>query len=136
MPHGDFSDIAALSLIATGITHMAAPAVLFDSIGPFAAAYHGELTPHVEALVRIMGSFILAIGFILSTVRWNPTNGKLSGIGCIIAGINMAYAVLSLDDNQFVLRPSYVLAGIFVLAGLHTMFNPNPHLPKPEAKGK
>ena len=35
----------------------------------------------------------------------------------VVAGINMAYAVLSLDDNQFVLRPSYVLAGIFVLAG-------------------
>lgn len=132
MPHGDFSDIAALILIAGGLQQMFVPH--FAGIGPLKGNFDSS-SPELASLIHFCGGFMLTVGFMLTTVRWNPINGKLSGLGCLSCGINMAYtAFKTLDGGVFVPRLCYVYAGVMALAGLHIALNPNPMIKADEKK--
>merc|ERR1719491_1947837 len=80
----------------------------------------------------MVGGFMIVLGCMLFTVRWNTINGKMSGLACIGNGMNMAYRIFALDDKEFVFRPFYGYAALLVLAGLHMMFNANPVEKKPK----
>jgi hypothetical protein len=47
----------------------------------------------VLALLRICGGFLVVLGCMLYTVRWNTINGKLSGFALILAAANIGYVV-------------------------------------------
>ncbi len=128
MPHGDFSDLSAIWLLGWGIQQMSFPSMQLSTLGPLAPFFSvPSLSPEVEVMTRFCGSFMLILGCMLFTVRWNTINGKLSGLACIIAGINTAVITHStLDNGMFVLRPFYLHAAVLVIAGAHLMFNANP----------
>ena len=85
------------------------------------------VSPEMAALNKIMGGFLFIVGCMLFTVRWNPINGKLSGIACIACGMNIAHTTLnSLDNGVFFPRLFYAYAAVLGLVGLHIMFCPNP----------
>ena len=106
MPHGDFSDISGLVLFAGGVQMMGwpraspisasphppprpnpvplAPEMLFAEVGPFKAFLPGvsadDASPELDAMIRFAGGFMVILGCMLVTVRWNTINGKLSGM--------------------------------------------------------
>ena len=138
MPHGDISDFGALALIASGVQSIFYPHLHFEDIGPLKGFFASEHAAHPElnAMIRILGGFMLILGCMLFTVRWNIINGKLSGLACIGCGANIAHTVFKLDDEKFVLGPFYCYAGLLVLVGLHLMFNANPMIKSADAKKK
>jgi hypothetical protein len=80
-------------------------------------------------LNKILGGFMFIVGCKLFTVRWNPKNGKLSGLACILCGSNIAHTTFyTLDSEVFVPRLFYGYAWILVMAGLHLIFRPNPEI--------
>ena len=126
MPHGDFSDIAALTLIAAGVQQIFKP-TFNDDIGPIKANFDGEITASMINMIKLCGGFCLVIGCMLFTVRWNTLNGKLSGIALIGCAANIGMTVFhEFDGGVFVPRLYYVYSAVLALAGLHLMFNANP----------
>lgn len=78
-------------------------------------------------MIKFCGGFMLILGCMLFTVRWNTINGKMSGAACLIAAGNNAYTTFKhFDAEVFVLRPLYIYSGVLFLVGLHLMFNANP----------
>ena len=141
MPHGDFSDMAAVVCLATGIASIFAPYELFYlGLGPYSGdlqflngtvlkpMFDSPATPEALALIRFAGGLLMFMGVVLYTVRWNKINGKAGATGCWIAAANAAHIALSMDDYVFVLRGWYLFSTFLVLAGLHLAFNANPML--------
>jgi hypothetical protein len=128
MPHGDFSDITAITMIVGGIQQMMYPEFQLTEIAPLKAFFDTPaLTPELEIMIRFSGGFLLILGCMLFTVRWNTINGKLSGLACIGCGVNIARSVfLILDAGVFVMRPFYIYGVVLVICGIHLMFNANP----------
>ena len=58
--------------------------VLFAEVGPFKAFLPGvsadDASPELDAMIRFAGGFMVILGCMLVTVRWNTINGKLSGM--------------------------------------------------------
>ena len=58
--------------------------VLFAEVGPFKAFLPGvsadDASPELDAMIRFAGGFMVILGCMLFTVRWNTINGKLSGM--------------------------------------------------------
>lgn len=126
MPHGDFSDIAALVLIAGGMQHIFKPEYFTQDIGPIKACFD-TITPELVTVLKMYGGFMVIIGCMLFTVRWNPINGKLGGIALIGTAINIAMTTMNdIDGGVFVPRLFYVYAAVMVLAGVHTCVFCNP----------
>eukprot|EP00656_Telonema_subtile_P039136 TRINITY_DN44273_c0_g1_i2.p2 TRINITY_DN44273_c0_g1~~TRINITY_DN44273_c0_g1_i2.p2 ORF type:complete len:138 (+),score=34.63 TRINITY_DN44273_c0_g1_i2:139-552(+) len=126
MPHGDMSDLGAIVMIAGGIQSTFYPALCFSTYAPLKPFFDGPSSPELETMIRIVGGFLLILGCMLFTVRWNTINGKLSGLACIGCGANIAYTTFHLLDKEvFVLRPFYIYAAVLALTGLHLMFNAN-----------
>ena len=134
MPHGDFSDVTALALIASGVVAVGWPALCLADVPPLKPCFSvPELSIELEAMIRFCGSFLLLVGSMLFSVRWNTVNGKACGLGCIGCGANIAHVTFSrLDKEVFVFRPFYIHAVLLVLAGLHLMFNANPVIKVPK----
>lgn len=127
MPHGDFSDISALVLIAGGLQELFAPDVTANGFAGVFMANFSSISPEVAIMNKMMGGLLIVVGCMLCTVRWNPINGKLSGLACIACGLNMAHTTFfTLDDGVFFPRLFYGYAVILFFAGLHLIFNPNP----------
>mmetsp|Transcript_29192 Transcript_29192/g.44103 ORF Transcript_29192/g.44103 Transcript_29192/m.44103 type:complete len:145 (-) Transcript_29192:20-454(-) len=129
MPHGDFSDIAALSLIGSGIQQMLYPFNHLGQVGFLQSVVPKPTLPmsaDAELMCQFLGGLLLMIGCTLFTVRWNTINGKLSGLALIVAAANGVYRTYFYDKEVVVPRPIYVYAVVFVLSGLHLMFNANP----------
>jgi len=129
MPHGDFSDMAALGCLIGGFQSVLYPEFHFQS---FMGGKNLKMTDEMEMMCSMVGGFMIVLGCMLFTVRWNTINGKMSGLACIGNGMNMAYRIFALDDKEFVFRPFYGYAALLVLAGLHMMFNANPVEKKPK----
>lgn len=61
-------------------------------------------------------------------VRWNATNGKLTGLGLLFTSAMIGYTVFN-SNGKNIEGPGKVLlehAALMALAGLHVMFNANP----------
>eukprot|EP00041_Stephanoeca_diplocostata_P003038 m.31530 g.31530 ORF g.31530 m.31530 type:complete len:138 (-) comp13984_c0_seq1:141-554(-) len=135
MPHGDFSDIAGLACVAGGVQLMYKPSLQYNAFVPQLQDSFSQSSSDVEALLRMLGGFFVALGCILITVRWNTINGKLSGLGMIGCGVNIGYTVFKRMDNEvLVIRPAYLYAATLVLAGIKVMFFANPMIVSKEKK--
>jgi len=133
MPHGDFSDLAALTCFMAGLGTMIAPQLWFTAVGPMKPLLDppsDDAIPPASALaaVRFGGGLLVLMAPILFMVRWNVLNGKGAGLGFLIAAANSASIGLSMDDYTPTLRPWYLLAAFFVMTALHLAFNANPML--------
>ena len=89
MPHGDFSDYAALFCLGTGISSMYSPSSVYSlTLGPVPAEVAGvQLGPaagftvkplfdaagsaEVDALVQFAGGLLVCMGIVLFVNRWN-----------------------------------------------------------------
>ena len=74
MPHGDFSDMAALACMAGGVQMIFSPNYQFAAVGPIQPFFDGSSPSGVMA-VKLIGSLLLTLGSMLFTVRWNTING-------------------------------------------------------------
>ena len=127
--------------------------MLFAEVGPFKAFLPGvsadDASPELDAMIRFAGGFMVILGCMLVTVRWNTINGKLSGMawsacpapsappappwllsGCPLRPPSIGCAgnlasVFGLPTSPE-LSPPQVYAALMALAGLHLMFNANP----------
>jgi len=128
MPHGDFSDFAALGCFATGMTSIFAPQAWFASVGPLQPMFDSPSTPELLALIQFAGGLFMFMAPVLFVVRWNKLNGKAGALGCILAAGNAVSVALRMDGYVFVPRGWYLLAVFLVLSALHLAFNANPLL--------
>mmetsp|Transcript_50540 Transcript_50540/g.116649 ORF Transcript_50540/g.116649 Transcript_50540/m.116649 type:complete len:147 (-) Transcript_50540:420-860(-) len=128
MPHGDFSDYAALFCAVSGLTSLFAPQLWFSSTGGFKPMFDAPATPETLAVIRLAGGLLMFMAPVLFVVRWNVLNGKAGALGCLIAAATCLWNVLSMDGYVFVARGWYVFALMFVLAALHLALNANPML--------
>merc|ERR1712187_312372 len=102
--------------------------VFYSPLGTIKPFFDGPSTPETLTMARFMGGLFLFLSFALFTVRWNSMNGKLTGFGLILAAINTVSLTMGMDNNEFVLRTSHLMALYFVLTALHLAFNANPML--------
>uniref|UniRef100_A0A7S1AY63 Transmembrane protein 35A n=1 Tax=Noctiluca scintillans TaxID=2966 RepID=A0A7S1AY63_NOCSC len=130
MPHGDFSDLAALMLIAGGCQQIFKPEMQFAKYHPFKPFFDiraASMTVELEAMIKFCGGFMVILGCMLFTVRWNTINGKMSGLALILAAANSAHTAFKLLDKEvFVPRPFYIYSAVMALTGLKLMFFANP----------
>jgi len=126
MPHGDFSDYAAYFCLGTGLASIFAPEIFGREFGPVKGFFDKEPTGETAAAIQFAGGLLIFMALTLFVVRWNTLNGKAGGLGCFAAAINSAAIAWKMDNGAFVLRMWYIFAGIFLIAGLHLMFNANP----------
>uniref|UniRef100_A0A7S0Q7A5 Uncharacterized protein n=1 Tax=Coccolithus braarudii TaxID=221442 RepID=A0A7S0Q7A5_9EUKA len=128
MPHGDFSDFAALFSAAVGLSSIFAPQLWFESVGPLKPMFDSPATVEAQAVVRFVGGLFMFMAPVLYVVRWNVLNGKAGALGCLIAAANTVHLALSLDGFAFEPRGWYVIAVALTLTALHLAFNANPML--------
>merc|ERR1711998_803 len=76
-------------------------------------------------------SDIIAIALTFSGVKWNPSNGKMAGLGAFFCAGYTVFSTFQADANNFVPRIFYVYAALIFLGGVHIFFFPsNPALSK------
>mmetsp|Transcript_52035 Transcript_52035/g.111368 ORF Transcript_52035/g.111368 Transcript_52035/m.111368 type:complete len:140 (+) Transcript_52035:88-507(+) len=125
MAHGNFSDIAGLILIAGGIQQMFYPEYQFKDFPPMKPFFDGKMTADMEIMIKFMGGFLVIIGCMLFTVRWNNINGKLSGLACLGCAANIAWTTYKVMDKEtFVPRPFYIYAAVLALLSVHLVLRP------------
>ena len=112
MPHGDFSDYAALGSFVLGMTTMFAPQLYFAGAGPLKPMFNlaEGASPDAAALftIRFAGGLFAFMGPLFFVVRWNIINGKAAALGLMIFSINTVYLTLAMDNFAFVLRGWYL----------------------------
>lgn len=128
MPHGDFSDVAALFCACTGLASIFAPNLWFSSFGPLKPMFDGRATVETLAAARFAGGLLFVLFPTLYVVRWNTLNGKAAALGFTGAAINTAHMALSKDNFTFVPSGWWVFVAAFVVSALHLAFNANPML--------
>lgn len=131
--HGNSSDLIALSLIAVSLLLFLYPQHLYQDLGPLKAQFKSE-TADLSILTKFVASLFLIIALMLSGVKWNKINGKLSGLGCFICAAYVAYSSYMADGEKFVPHLFYVYSGILFLGGLHIFAFPSNPLPPKSAK--
>ena len=125
MPHGDFSDLGALTMWATSACAFFYPEFFFMGVGPL-KPFFDTRGPETEFMLRFLSGFLMTLGCMLFTVRWNTINGKMSGLACVLSAVNVGFAFHEKDNGVFVPRTCYVFAAVLAVTGLHLMFNANP----------
>eukprot|EP00322_Chrysochromulina_rotalis_P026131 CAMPEP_0115847972 /NCGR_PEP_ID=MMETSP0287-20121206/10670_1 /TAXON_ID=412157 /ORGANISM="Chrysochromulina rotalis, Strain UIO044" /LENGTH=152 /DNA_ID=CAMNT_0003301847 /DNA_START=51 /DNA_END=509 /DNA_ORIENTATION=+ len=128
MPHGDWSDVAALTCVSSGASMVFAPQIWFGQIGPLKPMFEPPMTHGMLHAVRFAGGLLMLLAPVLFVVRWNVLNGKAAALGFTIAAANCVYISLDMDNYEFVLRAWYLFAIFFLITALHMAFNANPML--------
>lgn len=133
--HGNFSDIVALVLLAASVVCVWYPSLLLQDFGPIKAQF-ATSSSDLEGQIKIAGGLICAIALTFSSVKWNPANGKMSGLGCFLFAANIGwYTFKHMDKEAFILRPFYLFAVVIFLAGFNVfLFPSNPIPPKADQK--
>jgi len=134
--HGNFSDLIALGLIGSSLAILFYPDHLYQELGPFKAQLITK-NADVDILVKLAGGLMLMIGLTLSGVKWNPTNGKMAGLGGFIVAGTTAYFQFEADKKLFVPHFFYIYAVLLGLGALHIFaFPSNPNLVKDKSDKK
>ena len=127
--HGNMSDKVAISMLIL----FAIPNVLglypFDAFLSISEYSKGiVVSEDLRTCSYVSGCFTFVIAMMLSGVKWNPANGKLSALGLFLASAVVAYNTYIVQDaGTFVPRPQYTYIVLLLLAGLHVgLFPSNP----------
>ncbi|CAE8693761.1 unnamed protein product, partial [Polarella glacialis] len=125
--HGNFSDIIALGLIVASCLCYFYPDHLFQDttfralgkeFGPVKAQFSTK-SADLTALIKFVAGLMLMIGLTFSSVKWNPDNGKMAGLGGFIAAGVIGHSTFNADSEVFVLRAFYIYAALLGLGALH-----------------
>jgi uncharacterized membrane protein YjfL (UPF0719 family) len=135
MAHGDASDLAFLAMLAIVVQLFAFPATLFEDIGPLKAQFTAK-SSDMDAAIKLCGGLFLIIGMALTGVKWNPINGKMSGVAGIVAAGFTAYTTFKSDSEVFVPRLFYAYAAVLCGGAAKIALLPSNPMPEktPEAK--
>jgi len=132
--HGNFSDLFALGLVASAALGVFYPEHLFQDVGPLKAQFATK-SADLDALIKFNSCLLLTIGLMLSSVKWNPINGKMAGLGGFIAAGYTAFSSFKADGDVFVPRVFYIYAALIFLGAVHIfLFPSNKAAKKPEGK--
>lgn len=125
MAHGNWSDMMALFMFALGVVCLGWPKTLSQPFPPMLPMLDVKTwDPSLELIVRVGGALKIVLACMLSTVRWNDVNGKLSGIAfLLVAGVS-TYLQYEYDKKTFLMRPLYVLALLCVITFVHLVRRP------------
>jgi len=129
MGHGGFNDLFAITLLAAGVVSSYYPSYFFEDLGPFKGLAPSRANG-AESLMVVQGSILMALGFTVSTVRWNRLNGTMAFMGLVAASSVMALTTFQSDDGQFVPRLSYAIAAVLFITGVQVRFFSNDAPPK------
>jgi len=137
MAHGNTSDLVFLALLVIAIQFFAFPATLFQDLGPLKAQFDAKSqNADVDLIIKFGGCLILMHGLTLSGVKWNPINGKMAGLGGIIASGYTAFSTFRADSHVFVPRLFYVYSAVLLLGALHIFLFPSNPLPEKTSETK
>merc|ERR1719277_943842 len=119
MAHGNASDVVFCLLVISAIHIGFFRGQLFDR-------YSGKNADTDLAMTFIAAHF-LTMGLIFSTVKWNPANGKGSGLGAFIAGLTMIWnaifgSFISSGDNGLNNLLFFIYAAVMLGGGVHIFF--------------
>jgi len=136
MAHGNVSDLAFLGVLAIVVQWLAFPDTLFHDIGPMKAQFSTR-TADLDAILKLGAGILLTIGMAFSSVKWNPVNGKMSGLaGLITIGVT-AFSSFKADGDAFVPRLFYVYLAILFVGVIHIfLFGSNPLVKKVDPKAQ
>lgn len=130
--HGNLSDFVALILIGNALLCLFYPEYLFQDIGPLKAQF-GATSSDLSAMISLVGRLMFVVALMFSGVKWNPRNGKLTGLGCFIASGCIASATFKADSYVFVPHIFYIFAVVIFVGAVHIFaFPSNPLPPKVE----
>lgn len=126
MAHGNASDLAFFGCLAIVVQLLALPDALYGQLGPFKAQFTDSKSPDLEALTKLLAGLFLTIGFAFSSVKWNPLNGKMAGVGGFIASVvvvNTQFAA----DGSFIPKLFYAYIAVLLIGSVHIcVFPSNP----------
>eukprot|EP00729_Bicosta_minor_P008687 gene8687-27501_t len=129
MPHGDFSDLAALVTLGAGLTAIWAPQYYYTDVGPMKAFFEGgdeAMSPNEATLLNLVGASLIFMFWALYSVRWNTVNGKAAAVGTATLATTCGRIAWKMDGGELVFRGWHVLMVLYVLTTLHLAFNANP----------
>ena len=122
MPHGDFSDFAALGLFGCGAQLVFKPTL---GLGPINAIVTASSSAETVAAFRIFGAVLMITGITLFQVRWNTVH-KLVALAFVMSGAFAAYLGNNLAGGFNVTANPFFLYGLlFVASGFHIAFRSN-----------
>ena len=117
MPHGDFSDMAALVTLGAGLTAIWAPQYYYTDVGPMKAFFEGgdeAMSPNEATLLNLVGASLIFIFWALYSVRWNTVNGKAAAVGTATLATTCGRIAWKMDGGELVFRGWHVLMVLYV----------------------
>lgn len=117
MPHGDFSDMAALVTLGAGLTAIWAPQYYYTDVGPMKAFFEGgdeAMSPNEATLLNLVGASLIFIFWALYSVRWNTVNGKAAAVGTATLATTCGRIAWKMDGGELVFRGWHVLMFLYV----------------------
>jgi len=131
MAHGNFSDLVALALIAGAVQSTWFVDLLFQDFGPFKATFKAASNSQLDLMIKFASVLVFAVALIFSAVKWNPNNGKMTGLGCFFFSIYVAFSTFQQDNGLVLLRILYVYSAVIFAGGLNVfLFPSNPPMIK------
>ena len=122
MPHGDFSDFAALGLLVCGGQLAFKPTV---GLGPIMPIVTASSSPEAVAGFRLFGAVLMLLGATLFNVRWNTVH-KLVALFFSFSGAFAIYLGYTLAGSFDVLaNPLFIYGFLFFSSGFHIAFRSN-----------
>jgi len=89
--------------------------------------------PAVYMLIKFTCFLTMVIASILSSVQWQPINGKLAGLGGFVACGTISYVTYKTSVG-FVLKPTYEFAALLLCATIKIFAVPGHPMPLPVKK--
>lgn len=125
--HGNLSDFVFLILLIGAVQSIFYPDMLTENLGKVKATFS---TPSADlsAMISFTGGLFLPLGAIFSGVKWNPINGKMAGVACLLMALNsgvIASHRASYGSGAYFIFYSIVL----FIGGLHILAFPANELP-------
>lgn len=117
MPHGDFSDLAALVTLGAGLTAIWAPQYYYTDVGPMKAFFEGgdeAMSPNEATLLNLVGASLIFMFWALYSVRWNTVNGKAAAVGTATLATTCGRIAWKMDGGELVFRGWHVLMVLYV----------------------
>ena len=122
MPHGDFSDFAALGLLACGGQLAFKPTV---GLGPIKPIVTASSSPEAVAGFRLFGAVLMLLGAALFNVRWNTVH-KLVAIFFVFSAFFAIYLGYTLAGAfEFTANPLFLYGILLFSSGFHIAFRCN-----------
>jgi len=134
--HGNMSDKVAMFLLVISSLMIWYPDPYFQDIGGVIKADFTK-SDEVQAMLKFCGGLLFTIAMMFSGIKWNPTNGKMAGIGLFVCAGSAAYSTFNADGGVFVPRLFYAYVAALFVGGLHVFaFPSNPMPPKGDKKAE